>query len=110
LVGTGVFFKVLGEIVVSLQGGICDGQVLQIGTTREVDGERSASSLLAMAAGQNESHGGEARGVVVESLAESGSQFCGAVVIEQAEESSGEPGGRFAAFEGGLQEGLAGRN
>src|SRR5208283_2913350 len=101
---------VLGEIIVSLQSGIGNGQVFQIGTTREINGEGSALPPLAMAASQDKGHGRKARGVVVESLAKSGSQFCGAVVIEQAEEWRGEPGGRFAALEGGLQEGLTFRH
>jgi hypothetical protein len=63
-----------------------------------------------MAASQNKGHGGEARGVVIKGFAESGGQLPGAVIIEQAEELSGEPGGGFATLESGLEEGLTFRD
>ncbi|HEV2416527.1 MAG TPA: hypothetical protein VGX94_01855 [Terriglobia bacterium] len=47
---------------------------------------------------------------MVEGLVESGGQFRGAIVIEQAKELSGEPGGGFAALESDLKEGLAFRD
>src|SRR6516225_7006108 len=107
LLGIGLFFRVLGEIIVSLQSGIGDGQVFQIGTPREIDSEGRALPPLAMAAGQDKGHRRQARGVMLQSLAQSGSEFRGAIVIEQAKQLHGEPGGGFAALKGGLKEGLA---
>ena len=63
-----------------------------------------------MAAGEDEGQRGEARGVVVQGLAEGGSEFGGALVIKQAKELSGEAGGGFTVLEGGLKEGLAFRD
>src|SRR5271157_319149 len=63
-----------------------------------------------MAAGQNKGDRGETRGLLLEGLAESGAEFRGAVVIEQAKELRGEAGGGFAALEGGLEESLAFRD
>src|SRR5579862_5378313 len=65
-VGIGVFFGVLGEIIVSLQSGIGNGQVFQIGTTREINGDRGALPPLAMAAGKDKSHRRKARGLLPE--------------------------------------------
>ena len=63
-----------------------------------------------MAARQDKGHGGKARSVTVQGLAQSGGQFPGTIVIEQVEELNGEPGGRFAALEGRLKEGWAFRD
>ena len=86
------------------------GQVFQIGTAREVDGQRGAASLLAMTTGQNKGHGSKARGLLFEGLAEGGGEFLSPIVIEQAKELNGEPGGGFAVLKGGLKEGLAFRD
>ena len=63
-----------------------------------------------MAAGEDKGHRGKARGVPVQGLAQGGSQFPGAIVIEQVKELQGEPGGRFSALAGGLKEGAAFRD
>ena len=65
---------------------------------------------LARAAGQDKGHRGKPRGLLFQGFAEGGGEFCEARVIEQAKQLSGEPGGGFAALEGGLKERLAFRN
>jgi hypothetical protein len=60
-----------------------------------------------MATRQDKSHRREARDELLEGHAEGGGEFLSALVIEQVEELCGEPGGGFAALEGGLKEGLA---
>ena len=60
-----------------------------------------------MAAGEDKGQGGEARGVVVEGLAESRRELDSPLGIEPAEELSGETGGGFTAREGGPKEGWA---
>lgn len=63
-----------------------------------------------MAAGQDDGDRGEARGIAIESFAQGGGQFLGAVVVQQPKESSGKGSGRFAALEGGLKKVLAFRD
>src|SRR5208282_6817321 len=101
---------VLGEFIVSLQRGIRDGEVFQIGAAREIDGQGSALPALAMAARQDKGHGGKAWSVTVEGFPEGGAQFCRPIVIEQAEKLHGEPSGGFTALEGGLKKGRAFRD
>jgi len=100
----------MGKFIVGLQRGIGDRQVFQIGAPREVDGQGGAASRLAVAAGENKGDGRKTRGLLLESLAESGGEFGGAVVIEETKELGGETRDRFPALEGGLEEGLAGGN
>jgi hypothetical protein len=73
---------VLGEFIVSLQRRIWDGEGFQIGAAREIHWQEDAASQLAVAAGEDKSHGGKAWGVPVQSLAQGSGQFPGAVVIE----------------------------
>jgi hypothetical protein len=60
-----------------------------------------------MSGGKDKGDGGKARGVVIEGFAERGGEFCGAIVVEQAEQLRGETGGGFALLKGRLQERLA---
>jgi hypothetical protein len=100
----------LGEIIVSLQGRIRDGQEFQVGAAREVDGQRGTLSPLAMTTGQDKGYGRKARGMAPQGLAKGGSEFLRPIIIEQAKELNGKSGGGFAVFEGGLQKGLAFRD
>ena len=65
---------------------------------------------LAMTAGQDKGHRGKPRGLLLQGFAEGSGELGDAIVIEQAKQLRGEPGGGFAALEGGLQEGLTFRD
>src|SRR5215831_2566488 len=60
-----------------------------------------------MTTGQDKGHGRKARGLLLEGLAEGGGEFGSPIVIEQAKELNGEPGGGFAVLKGRMKEGLA---
>src|SRR5207244_1857233 len=108
--GFGFFFGVLREFIVSLQTGSGNGQVLQIGAAREVDGYQAPAVPLAVTTGEDEGDRGEARGLMVEGLAQGEGEFGGAIVIEQAEELSGEARDGFTSLESSFEEGLAFRH
>src|SRR5438105_207972 len=104
----GFFFGVLGELIVSLQRGIGEnGQIFQIRATREVDGQGSLASRLAVATGQDKGHRRKPRSVLLQGLVESRGEFVGTVIIEQVEQLGGEASGGFPVLESRLQEGLA---
>src|SRR5215472_4255800 len=63
-----------------------------------------------MTTGQDKGHGRKARGLLLEGLAEGGGEFGSPIVIEQAKELNGEPGGGFAVLKGRMKEGLAFRD
>ena len=81
--------------------------MFQVRAAREVDRHQAGALLLAVTAGQDESHRGETGRLLVEGLEQGSGEFGGTVIIEQAEQLSRKARGRFAALEGGLKERLA---
>jgi hypothetical protein len=56
--------------------------MLQVGASGQIDRQRGAALLLAVAAGEDEGHRAGMKGMAVEGFTQGGGQFRGAVIIE----------------------------
>src|SRR5712691_3085742 len=106
---SGVFVVVVctGKLIVDLRLVGPDHEVGQIGTAREVDGQRRPGLGRAAAPHQQVGDGGNARCVTLEGLDQGGPEGLRPVVVEQAQELYGGGAGVLTLGEGRLQEGLS---
>src|SRR6266536_1536380 len=105
---SGVFVVVgAGKLIVDLRLMRPDHEVGQVGTAREVDGERRPGLGRASAPLQQVGDGGDTRRLSLEGLDQGGPEGLRPVVVEQAQELYGGRASVLTLGEGRLQEGLS---